>query len=210
MADIRTISLNRDEIAVFAKAPKTIRDIENLSSNQDELATNVATILAAPLLSVSTTDGFSADRALAGSSDIQLTDAGAKGNLSLSLTTSGVSAGTYGSASKTVAVQVDAKGRIVLAAQYDLNTTNIAEGSKLFYTDARVRAAVGGSSTVTYSSGTGVFSITSGNIATALGYTPQAQDAYLDAISGTVPAADGTYASPTSITIANGIITAIS
>ncbi|MDP3402567.1 MAG: hypothetical protein Q8S35_01260, partial [bacterium] len=43
------------------------------------------------------------------------------------------------------------------------NTTNLAEGSNLYYTDTRSRAAISSSATgLTYTSGTGVFSLTAG------------------------------------------------
>jgi hypothetical protein len=206
----KPINLNRDEIAAFAKAPKTIRAIEDLNLNQDELVSNIADIRASPVIGVTLSPIYTDDRALTGSADIALSDGGPKSNLSIALTPSGVSAATYGSASQTVAFAVDAKGRITLAAQYALITTNITEGANLYFTTARARLSIYGSSTVTYDSTTGVISLTNGNIVTGLGFTPQVEDPYLNAISGTVPAPDGTYLNPTSITIVNGIVVAIS
>jgi hypothetical protein len=204
------VAYNRDDLARFIKDPRTIRAFEALNTNQDDIVQAVGQIEQAPLIGISLSDVFTEDRALAGSSDIQLTDGGAKANLSISLATSGVSAGAYGDASHFVGIAVDNKGRLTLAAQYLATTANVAEVTNLYFTDARARSAVSGSSTVSYNSGTGIFSLTSGNVTTALGFSPQPVDAYLTAISGTVPAPDGTYLSPTSITIVNGIITAIS
>lgn len=157
---MRSINLNRDEIAAFAKAPKTIRAIENIDTNQVELTASVNAILGAPLLSVTTTDNFTRDRALIGSGDIMLSDGGPKGNVALSLTSSGVSASTYGSAAHAIAVSVDAKGRITLAAQYPLNSDNVAEGStNLYFTTTRARNALTSGTGINYSPISGVIAI---------------------------------------------------
>lgn len=88
-------------------------------------------------------------RALAGSSDILLTDSGVGGTISLSLTTSGVVSGTY------TKVTVDSKGRVTVGAT--ASSTDITEGLKLFFTDARARAALSGTANqIVYDSGTGV------------------------------------------------------
>lgn len=60
----------------------------------------------------------------------------------------------------------------IITIGFDGSTTDVPEGTNLYYTLARVRAAVGGSATVTYDIGTGAFSITQANVITALGYTP--------------------------------------
>ncbi len=220
-------TLSRKELASFIKSPKTIRDFENLDLSNDQLATNVNSIITAPLIGVGVSSPFTHDRYLAGSADIQLTDGGAKGALTLSLTTSGVSAATYGSAAHVVAFSVDSKGRITLAAQYPLTSANVTEVTNLYFTNARARAALSGSGGVSYNSGTGAISLA--NTAVAAGsfggankwasFTVDAQGRLTAAADGTLtiggiagatPAPDGTYASPTSITIVNGIVTAIS
>lgn len=209
--EAQPINLNRDDLGAFIKAPRTIRAFENLNLNQDTLVQVVTDVQEAPVIGVTLSDVFDNDRALAGSSDILLTDGGPKADLGIELTTTGVTASSYGDASHFVQFAVDDKGRITLAAQYVANTDNVTEGAtNLYFTVARARNSLSGSATVTYNSGTGVFSLTNANVVAALGFTPQPVDAYLTAISGTVPAADGTYLAPTSITIANGIITAIS
>lgn len=70
----------------------------------------------------------------------------------IDLATSGVSAGTY------TKITVDAYGRATVGAS--ATTTDISEGSNLYYTDARARAAISGTTNqVNYSSSTGVISL---------------------------------------------------
>lgn len=59
------------------------------------------------------------------------------------------------------------------SANITFTTDATAEGStNLYFTNTRARSAVAGSSTVTYNSTTGVFSLTNANIVAGLGYTP--------------------------------------
>jgi hypothetical protein len=59
------------------------------------------------------------------------------------------------------------------SANITFTTDATGEGTtNLYHTTARARAAVAGSSTVTYNSTTGIFSLTGANVTTALGYTP--------------------------------------
>jgi len=73
------------------------------------------------------------------------------GSSSLTLANSGVTAGTY------TKVTVDAKGRATAGAQ--ATTSDIAEGTNLYYTDTRARAALSAGTGVTYNSTTGAISI---------------------------------------------------
>jgi hypothetical protein len=80
----------------------------------------------------------------------------ANATISATLANSGVTAGTYGSASQVGQVTVDAKGRVTAASNVaitfpvtsvagrtgaiTLSTNDVAEGSNLYFSDARVRA----------------------------------------------------------------------
>lgn len=59
-----------------------------------------------------------------------------------------------------------------LTIYFDGTTDDVVEGLNKYFTITRARASVAGSSTVTYTEATGVFSLTNGNVTTALGYTP--------------------------------------
>jgi phage-related tail fiber protein len=83
-------------------------------------------------------------------------DGSANASIALTLANSGATAGTYGSATQVGQVTVDAKGRVTAASNVSitfpvmsvagrtgaitLSTSDVSEGTNLYYTDARVRA----------------------------------------------------------------------
>jgi len=83
-------------------------------------------------------------------------DGSANATIAATLANSGVTAGTYGSATQVGQVTVDAKGRVTAASNVAitfpvtsvagrtgaivLTTTDVSEGTNLYYTDVRVRA----------------------------------------------------------------------
>jgi len=83
-------------------------------------------------------------------------DGTANASITATLASSGVTAGTYGSATQVGQVTVDAKGRVTAASNtaiafpitsvagrtgaITLSTSDVSEGTNLYYTDARVRA----------------------------------------------------------------------
>lgn len=109
------------------------------------------------------------------------------GNVTITLSDTAVAPGAYGSATRLASLTVDQQGRLTFATDYELNSDNVTEGgTNLFFTQARARAALSGGTGISYNSGTGAIALNA------------------------TPAPNGTYANPTSITIASGIITAIS
>lgn len=89
------------------------------------------------------------------------------------LTAPSATPGTYGSASKTLAVTVASTGAVTGITEYNLSTANVAEATNLYYTDVRARAALSGTSPIGYNSTSGAISIqtASGSQAGALSST---------------------------------------
>jgi hypothetical protein len=173
------------------QAVKAFEDLQRDALGGGEFTTGVQN---ASLLVLAASDVLIGERVLTESAAISLTDGGAGGALTIDLADTAVTPNTYGSASATVSFTVDQKGRITSANAFSLNTDNITEGAKLFYTDTRARASLAAGTGLTYSAVTGEFTV-------------NAALAALAAVSGPV---SGTFASPTSITVQNGLIVAIS
>lgn len=66
-------------------------------------------------------------------------DGSANVSAAVTLANTAVTAGTYGSSSSVGQFTVNSKGLITSASSIALSTTNITEGTNLYYTDARVR-----------------------------------------------------------------------
>lgn len=181
MDPLKTDILRRDVIAEFIKSPAGVRNYEAIQGD----TTNIyAAITQAGFLVLSADPNLGAERVLVPvPGELEAIDGGAGGNYTLGLADTAVMAGDYGDASHFITASVDAKGRITNIAAIQLNTTNITEGSKLFYTDARARAALTGGSGINYNNVSGVIATT--------GFT-------------------GTVSPVTSITVVNGIVTAVS
>jgi hypothetical protein len=86
------------------------------------------------------------------------------GTIDFELTQTGVTAGTYGSSTSVPILTVDSQGRITVADSATLTTSNIVEGTNLYYTNSRAtddaRAAVSASGDLAYNPTTGRFSVT--------------------------------------------------
>jgi hypothetical protein len=128
---------------------QTVTGVKTFSSTiAGSISGNAGTATA---LATARTLGLSGD--MTGSASFNGT---ANATISATLANSGVSAGTYGSATQVGQVTVDAKGRVTAASNaaitfpvtsvagrtgaITLSTNDVAEGSNLYFTDARVRA----------------------------------------------------------------------
>lgn len=160
MINGRKNDLTREDLGRLGGISKrAIRAFEELDFSQSTISEIVSGLQGAPVIGVTLSDAFTNDRVLVGSSDILITDGGPKGNLTVSLTPSGVSAATYGGPAFFTSFAVNSRGRITLAAQYAAITTNVAEGSNLYFTVTRTRGALSGGAGVVYTPATGVIAL---------------------------------------------------
>lgn len=193
--------LPRYELEQFLKNFRQIKAFEQLQLDGDEVVKMINVIietlnavLAAPIVTASTVAILEDERILQGDGQaISATFGPASAVISLDDTA--VIPATYGSESETAAFTVDQQGRLTHAEAFSLNTDNIAEGTaNLYFTQARARESLSAGNGINYDNSTGIISC----------------DIEISEIIGASPAADGTYLAPTSITITDGVITAIS
>lgn len=196
-----------------------------------EVVTSITTAfadLAALVLRVTTTEAditalenrtLTAGDGLAGGGDLTANrtfNVGAGTGLSVTadavnLANTAVTSGSYGSSSKTVSFTVDAQGRLTAAAEANLVTTNITEGTNLYYTDSRARSALAAGTGLSYVSGTGTYSLANtavsagsyGSATSIPSFTVDAQGRLTAALGNTIPTLDsGTY-TPTLTNVTN-------
>lgn len=161
-----TNPLPQSELERFLPSPRAVRAFEDMQTDVTETIPEAVEqivdltnqLLAAPYIAWEASGTLENERVINAGQGIAV---GVGLSLaSISITNTGVSSGLYGSASKTVSFSVDAMGRITSASEHDLNTTNITEGTNLYFTDARARGAISASGSLGYDSGTGVISYT--------------------------------------------------
>lgn len=148
-------------------------------------------------------------RLTVGSGELTAEDTGS--NYELGLADTAVTPDTYGEPTKLVVLAIDRFGRVTSASEVALESGNVTETTKLFFTQARARASVSGSAGISYTVGTGNFVL---DQAFARGLFNDGS--HIDYNSGTgVISFDGTgisgtFSPPLSITVVDGLITAIS
>lgn len=156
MVQTRTVNLNRRLLGEFLKNPQTIKAFEDLSLNADDVSGVLTSIQSADIITLSLSDAFENQRVLSSDGEVQLTDGGPGGALTVGLSDTGVNTNTYGDASHLVQIAVNAKGRITLAQVHTLDSDNVTEGvANLFFTEARVRGALSGGDGIDYDAITG-------------------------------------------------------
>lgn len=158
MNPIRTYILPRNEIAQFIPQKRGQMAFEAL---QHDATAQYSAIQTGEFLTLTADANLGSERVLTPvPGDLVGTDSGSGGTYTLGLANTAVVAGSYGSASAVVALQVDAKGRIIAAAQAALVSDNVAEGTThLFYSDARARASLSGGTGIAYSPSAGMIAI---------------------------------------------------
>lgn len=158
MTPIKTRSLTRQQIGAFVNSERGIRAFEAV---QEDITNQYDALTSASFLTLVDEPTLGSERIfqpIAG--ELVGTDGGPNANYTLGLSDTAVTPQTYGSASKTVSFTVDQKGRFTDAHEFPLNTSNITEGSNLYYTDARARNAVIDGTGLDYDNTTGTFSVT--------------------------------------------------
>ncbi len=157
MDPLKTNALPRDVISEFIKSPRGVRSYEDLQGDTTNVYEAIST---ASFLVLANEPTLGSERTLTLTADLTGVDSGANSPYTLGLSNTAVATGTYGSASKVVSFTVSAKGRLTAAAEYALNSDNMAEGAvHLFFTNTRARAALSGGTGISYNSGTGSIAV---------------------------------------------------
>jgi hypothetical protein len=219
MDELKTKPLPRADIGAFIGSPRGVRAFENLQGDATSIYDAVSN---APFLTLSMQNSLGSERVFTPSSAFAVNDGGASGDYTIDLADTGVVAGGFGAATKTIKVTVDAKGRVSAIETYDLNTDNVTEGTtNLFFTNARARGALSSGAGIAYDSSTGAIALDPASprnvdhaavaITAGTGLTGGGDLTASRTLALATVGAPGTYASPTSITVdAYGRITAIS
>lgn len=159
MNSLRTITLPRDQIAQFMPTPRAVKAFEAL---QQDTTAHFGVLTTGQFLTLDAEPDLGSERVFTPvAGELIGTDGGNNNPYTLGLASTAVTAAAYGDASHTIGLTVDAKGRLTAVSAYALNTDNIAEGTNLYYTDARARSALSGASGISYNSGTGAITAAS-------------------------------------------------
>jgi len=135
--------VNTEVTNLINGAPGVLDTLDELAAAINDDANFAATMTNSLALKADKAVTLTAGTGLTGGGDLSQSR-----TFNLSNTT--VTAGTYGDASNVASFTVNAQGRITGASDTALVTTNITEGTNLYYTDARVHAAVSGTGDLQY------------------------------------------------------------
>lgn len=120
----------------IARPPREIGSFQDRKFREllTKLNVDFGSVANLTILLLSASTALPNSRRLTGSSDIDLIDAGAGSTLSIKLSDTGIVPGSYS------LITFDAKGRATVGAT--ITTTDVPEGTHLYFTDARVLAAL--------------------------------------------------------------------
>ena len=127
----------------------------NVAIDGSSNVTLTATVINNSVTLGADTTGDYVNNVLAGAGLVASGQGGETANVTLALGTSGVTAGVYGNVSSLPSITVDQYGRITTASNVNLVTTNITEGTNLYYTNARVRSTLTSGNGISYNTTTG-------------------------------------------------------
>lgn len=205
--EVTTRPLTREQLSDFLPNHRSIVAFENA---QKDIGTQGDVFSTAPFVTTDTNTNLNSARVLTGDEDVSVTDDAIDHTVTLGLTDTGVTPDTYGSETETIQIVVDAKGRLSAVVAFDLNTDNITEGIvNLFFTVARARAAISGAAGVDYDSTTGIATL---DQAFTRGLFSGGSGIDYNSGSGVIATTgfSGTVSPVLSITVIDGIVTAVS
>lgn len=161
-----TEPLPRNELSAFLPTPRAVRAFEGVQTDLTETLPDAIEqivdvtndLLVAPYLAWQPSDTLENERVINAGQGIAVSIG--LSLASIAITNTGVSAGTYGGATKTVSFAVDAMGRLTAAAEHALVSDNVAEGaSNLYFTVPRARSALSGGTGIDYNGTSGAIAI---------------------------------------------------
>lgn len=136
MTPQRSAIMTRKQIAEFIGSERGVRTFEAM---QGDVGSVYDAVQGASFLTLDANQALGSERVFTPTTgELTGSDGGAGKAYTLGLADAGT-AGAYGAATKTLGLTVDAKGRVTAVTPYDLNTSNVTEGSNLYFTTARAR-----------------------------------------------------------------------
>lgn len=219
--EVTTRPLTREQLSAFLPDHRSIVAFETV---QKDIGAQGDVLSTAPFVTTEANTNLGSARILTGDADVTVTDDAIDHKVTLGLTDTGVTPDTYGTPTRILVLAIDAKGRITNAEEIKLNVSDV---------DGVLAVAHGGTGqgafavgTVVYAASTtellGLATVASGNVlhSGGVGTAPLWGKVDLTAdVSGVLPAANGgfpgggftgTVSPVVSITVSNGLVTAVS
>lgn len=219
--EVTTRPLTRQQLSEFLPNHRAIVAFETV---QKDIGTQGDVFTTAPFVTTDENTNLGAARVLTGDDDVTVTDEPIDHKVTLGLTDTGVTPDTYGEPTRILVLAIDAKGRITNAQEIKLDVSDV---------DGTLAVAHGGTGIISYAVGDLVYADTAttfaklpdvavGSVLRAggVGAAPAYGKVVLTTdVTGVLPEANGGFpaggftgtVSPViSITVANGLVTAVS